>query len=358
MRSPAFRLIYFLALTVFCLGSDSGSNKYVIDYPGKATIDVGTSYTFRFGLKPAETAAFHANLRRLRDLLIAQPMFHPALGVEVSGYIRADHGGQVVKTAPVRGLGHVIYYPYVFYSKTQQPGKMIASPWEMVIHINDPVGSLHANGKLFLEPKQAGQLYGFPVYRGADSEFIVLSSTGKPAWIPVTREEYIQLSIRDIEKELAEFKKEQSGVDQEALARLSPQDRATVEKALGNSGGISIIKQRLQRHQEVLARMSPQERTAWAQNGDPGNGDYLGPQLAPIGKQGIGPPYVKANPDWFDPLRPRSDLQIITIEFDYAGALDPEHPEIRNEYGEIAGLRLWETLYKSDWKAISGVLIK
>lgn len=357
MRSPVFRSIFFFALTAFCLGG-SGSNQYVIDHPGKVSVIVETSNTARFGLKPAEAAAFQANLRRLRDLLMAQPIFHPPIGFDADGYIRADHGGQVVKTAPVRGYGYVIYYPYLLSSKTKQPFRIDASSWQMVIHFNNPVGYLQRDGKLFHEPKQVGQLYGFPVYRGPDYEFIVLSSSGKPLWIPLTREEYMQLSIREIEKELAEFKKEQSEVDPEALARLSPQDRATVEKALGDNGGISIIKQRLKHHQEALARMSPQERAMQAQNGNPGEGDYLGPQLAPVGKEGIGRPYVKANPNWFDPSRPRSDLQLIIIGFDYYTALDPEHPEIPSEFGNAVGLRLWETLHKSDWKAISAVLAK
>jgi hypothetical protein len=359
MHFTAFRLIFFLALTVFCLGSNEWDNVYINDVPGKANIIVETANTPRYDLKPAEAAAFHANLRRFRDLLMAQPMINSPLGVDILGWIRANGGGQVVKTAPVRGDGYCNYYPYVLDSKTKQPGRMIASVWTFNIYINDPAGAFEMDGKLFYEPKPAGQINGFPVYRTSQSrEIIVLSSTGKPLWFPLTRQEYIQHCIQGIEKELAdeETEKKRSKPSPAELAILSPKDRAEIEKVLNDSRALDLIKDRLKRHQDALARMSPQERAAQAQNGDPGNGDYLGPQLAPLGKEGIGPPYVKVNPDWLNPSRPRSDFQLIIVGFSY-GNMDADHPKI-GEDGCAANLRLWETLHKADWKAISGALAK
>jgi hypothetical protein len=360
MHSTALRLIFFLVLTVFCLGSNEWDNVYVNDVPGKVNIIVETANTPRYGLKPAEAAAFHANLRRLRDLLMAQPMINSPLGVDILGWIRANGGGQVVKTAPVRGDGYCNYYPYVLDSKTKQPGRMIASVWTFNIYINDPAGAFEMDGKLFYEPKPAGQINGFPMCRTSQSrEIIILSSTDKPLWFPLTREEYIQHCIQGIEKELANEeteRKRRSKPSPAELAILSPKDRAEIEKVLNDSRALDLIKERLKRHQEALARMSPQERAAQAQNGDPGNGDYLGPQLAPLGKAGIGPPYVKVNPDWLEPSRPRSDLQLIIVGFSY-GNMDADHPKVGDD-GCAADMRLWETLHKSDWKAISGALAK
>jgi hypothetical protein len=338
-------------------GANQWDNVYVNDFPGKANIIVETSNTPRFGLKPAEAVAFHASLRRLRDLLMAQPSISSPLGIEIRGWIRADGGGQVVKTAPVRGEGCCIYYPYVLDSKTKQPNRMIASDWTFNLYLNDPAGAFEMDGKLFYEPKPVGQLHGFPVYRTSQSrEIIVLSSTGKPLWFPLTCEEYIQHCIQGIEKELAdeETRNKRSKPSPAELAILSPKDRAEIEKVLNDSRALDLIKQRLKRHQEVLARMSPQERAAQAQHGDPGNGDYLGPQLAPLGKAGIGPAYVKVNPDWLDSSHPRSDLQLIILGFSYKN-MDADHPKI-GEDGCAASLRLWETLHKVDWKAISAAL--
>ncbi len=308
-----------------------------IDLPGKAAIDAetGKSNTGLFNLKPVEAAAFNGNLRRLSDLLLAQPAFNPIRGANVRGYIRADDQKPAIKTNPVSGFGHIIYYPFIKGSDSK-PYPVQASPWEIEIFLNAPGRGLSAMNlrdpakqlKLLYEPAPAGQLHGFPVYRDGDNnEFIVLSSTGKPAWIPVTREEYIRLWIRVIEEDLA------------------------------SNGVQGITQQRLQHHQDALARMSPQERAAQAQYGDPGNEDLLGPMLAPVGKAGVGAAYVKANPDWFDTSRPRSDLQLIVLSFNWRGDLDPDHPKVQ-ENSHAAPLRLWETLHTSDWKTISGVLTK
>jgi hypothetical protein len=360
MFSAALRLIVFLVLTVFCLGSNKWDNVYVNDVPGKTNIIVETANTPRYGLKPAEAAAFHANLRRLRDLLMAQPAINSPLGVDIDGWIRADGGGQAVKTAPVRGGGYCNYYPYVLGSKTKQPGRMIASVWTFNVYINDPAGAFEMDGKLFYEPKPAGQINGFPLYRTSQSrEIIVLSSTGKPLWFPLTRQEYIQLRIQGIEKELAEAKLELSKnrlkINSNELALLSPKDRAEIEKVLTNDSAVELHKKRLQLHQEALARMSPQDLAAQAQHGNPGDENYLGPDLAPIGKEGIGRPYVKVNPDWLNPSRPRTDIQLIIVGFSYG--MDADHPKI-GEDGCAADLRLWETLHKSDWNVISGALSK
>jgi hypothetical protein len=161
-----------------------------------------------------------------------------------------------------------------------------------------------------------------------------------------------------IEKELAdeEAERKRSKPSPAELSILSLKDRVEIEKALNNSGALDLIKQRLKRHQEVLARMSPRERTAQAQNGDPGGGDHLGPQPVPIGNAGIGPACVKINPNWLDPSRPRSDLPLIIMGFSY-GHMDADHPKVGDD-GCAADMRLWETLHKSDWKAISTVLYK
>jgi hypothetical protein len=177
--------------------------------------------------------------------------------------------------------------------------------------------------KIFHEPKPAGELFGFPVYRNLDkTEFIVLSSAGKPSWIPVTREEYVQQLLRAIEK------------DKDSYA------------------GTGFAEKQIKACQEALARMTPQERSAQARY--EGSEDIFAPPLAPFGTN-RGDPMVKINPDWFDPARPRSDFQLILTRFNACGDFDPDHPEI-NEYGNAVGLRLWETLHTSDWKAISAAL--
>jgi hypothetical protein len=45
------------------------------------------------GAGALERDAVQRNLERLRDLLLAGPVFHPPLGVEVTGWMRAEPGG-------------------------------------------------------------------------------------------------------------------------------------------------------------------------------------------------------------------------------------------------------------------------
>jgi len=211
------------------------------------------------------------------------------------------------------------------------------------------------NGGFYYERKPAGQLHGVPVYRNKinSCEYIVLSSTGKIPWIPLTREEYMTHCIGEIEKIVAEETKNGPQIDKDALALLPPEDRATLEKLAADNVALKLAKQRLKRHQEVLAQMSPQERAAQARYGHLGDEDLFGPELALVGQEGDG--YIKANPEWFDPSRPRSDLQLMIVKFDYS-SMDPDHPAINARTGDACDLRLWETLHKLDWKAISQAL--
>jgi hypothetical protein len=361
MRSSILLLIFVLTLAAFCVQAENSGNTYVPDYPGKASIIVEASNTPRYGLKPAEASAFHASLGRFRDLLLAQPVFHPTVGMFVEGYVRADGGGTVVKTEPVRGHGRILYYPYVLNPKTKQTFRMIASDWVIEVFINNPLGALGMSGKYFYEPKPAGQLGGFPVYRDDRlNEAIILSTSGKPLWSPLTREEYLRICIEEIEKQIAnekaEMAKNRANLSPAQLAILSPKDRAEIEKLLSDNPAASMFEQKLKLHQDALARMSPEERAMQAQYGDPGNSNPLSPQLAEIGKRGIGSPYVKVNSNWFDPSRPRSDIQLIIVKCWYGG-MNPDHPAI-DEWGNVANLRIWETLHTSDWKAIGAALSK
>ena len=329
MRSFVFRLVPITFLLAVWLYAD---NKYLPDHQGKeAVVTVEAKANPRYGLKPAEEQALRANLTKFRDLLLAQPRFHPMLGMEIRGYLRSDDNAPAAKTEPVPAFGRIIYYPYLLSSKTKQPFPIDASNWLIQVYINQPGRGLDIMGtagppiplKILHEPKPAGQLDGFPVYRGRNNtEFIVLSSTGKPSWIPISREEYLQALIRGTEKELAEY------------------------------GGVGIMEKQLQGYKQALARMTPQERSAQARY--EASEDIFAPPLAPLGRS-TGEPMVKINPDWFDPARPRSDFQLILARFDAGGDLDPDNPSI-NEYGNGVGLRLWETLHTSDWKAISAVL--
>lgn len=56
-------------------------------------------------LTAAESTAFQGNLQRLRDLLLALPVFHPARGVEAAGWMNMDPEGLAAMKAPIAGTG-------------------------------------------------------------------------------------------------------------------------------------------------------------------------------------------------------------------------------------------------------------
>jgi hypothetical protein len=80
------------------------------------------------------------------------------------------------------------------------------------------------------DPKRMGGLNGFPLYRAVNGdEILVLSASGKEPWVPVTREEFINIWI-------SVWQKRASG----------PQD--------------SFTQEIIDRHKAVLAAMPPAER--------------------------------------------------------------------------------------------------
>ena len=101
------------------------------------------------GAGALERDAVQCNLERLRELLLAGPVFHPPLGVEVTGWMRAEP-------------------------------------------------------KLSCGPRQTGELNGFPVYRTTSGdEILVLTRSTVPPWVPVTREEYANIWMRIWQKKAA-----------------------------------------------------------------------------------------------------------------------------------------------------------
>jgi len=308
----------------------AGEFDYLPDHPGTVKVDVSRENTSIHGLAVADAAVFNANFERLRDLLVAQPDFNPPKGVAILGYMRADDQVPKVKGVPVPAFGHLLSQPCYRNKKTGQPVWHKYTTDEIVVRVNNPYECLDpfdlegAEVKIRYEPKRTGKINGFPIYRTENGdEFIMLSLSDKLPWVPYTREEFTNLMIRFWQKQ----------ADKTADDKLSP----------------AIVKG----HKEFLARMSPEERKMPARS-YPGSQGVYEPGLATVGSD-LGQPLVKINPQWFDPMLPRSAFQLITVLFHYSSNLDPDKPA-PDEYGLVSALRLWQYLRTADWKAISGAL--
>jgi len=103
-------LLVFMAATSLC----AGGPKYLPDYPGRASVKVDTGNTGDYRLNPAEASAYHQNLRRLADLLLAQPTLSRPRGINIEGVIGAHPIGSFMNhppapSAPVPGSGQFYY---------------------------------------------------------------------------------------------------------------------------------------------------------------------------------------------------------------------------------------------------------
>jgi hypothetical protein len=316
-----------LLLVLPLLTDRSGQNVYLSDTRGTVDVAVLRGNTALHGLGAADAATFFRRLEQLRAALLAQPVFNPPTGVRIGGDFRLDIARQDIPRAPVPAVGRLRFYPSLV-GKNGQPGFIIATTDEMVVFVNHPTGDLEAgrvgSAKFLHEPKRAGEIDGFPIFRGElDCEYVLITRTGAVPWIPVTREELARESL--------EF--------WQGVERDSPQ------------GGMPA--RAIARHQAVLAAMSVEERGMQARISQQ-SPDGLGPPLPPVGSQD-GIPLVKPNPAWFDPALPRTAIQMLLVKFWYSGSLDPDHPG-PEPGGSVGPLRVWEALHHSNWKAISAVL--
>lgn len=300
-------------------------NHYLSELPGGVTALVEPSDRSLHGMSAADAVAYERALGRIRGVLLEQPVFHPLLGADVRGYFRTDHQRSRIAASPVPGYGVMKYYPAVLYRKSGKPGWLIATTDEVVVYVNNPVGgfgrlnALRDRADYFYEPERTGEIGGLPLFRGELAcEYVVLSQSGHLPWIPVTREEYVREWTADWQKR----------VDGYAGDTVSPRVVA--------------------RHKEILAAMPPDERRMQARHF--GSRDPLGPPMPPPGSR-EGKPLVKADPEWFDKSLPRSAVQLVIVKFWYSGEIDPDRPA-PTRGGQVSALRVWDTLHRSDWKAI------
>lgn len=303
----------------------AGEFNFLTEHPGKFSAPVSS----HIKLSKTESAVFKRNLEQLRNLLAKQPVFNPPRGVEIIGYFRPNDEQPKTKKVPIPGFGYLRFHFYHLDHKSGKPVRICCTTDEIYVTVNDPGKGFDAYSavlfptRAFYEPKQVGEMAGFPVYRMDNgNEVIVLNRSTTPAWIPVSREEYVTGWLANWEKE---------------AAKSPPQDTITPD----------IVR----RHRAALASMSAVERKMQARTY---SWDPFEPTLAPVGSD-EGRPLVRGNPAWFDPKLPRSAFQLITLQFNYTGNLNHENPGA-TEHGDIAPYRVWQTLHTSDWKEISGAL--
>lgn len=122
-----------------------------------------------------------ALMEQLCQTIISWDSLNPPKGFEIR-FNAGDSHAQLTFSAYVREGG----------LKTTKSGPAL------YLYINDPtrvLGSPVAEN-IFLQPEKVDDFFGYPVYRNTDKEVTVISKTGTPPWVPVTREEYLLQLIK------------------------------------------------------------------------------------------------------------------------------------------------------------------
>ncbi|HEY5800832.1 MAG TPA: hypothetical protein VIT92_11470, partial [Burkholderiaceae bacterium] len=155
-------------------------------------------------LSAAEARQMTAQLRKMRDLMMAAPVIAGMRGYDWSTYTSikpADEPGW-----PVIGRVGLIAFPYLKDHKTGQPVSSAEGP-PFSIYVNDPsvlrlntVYDVDEKARFMTEPRLTGRLDGYAVY---ENQFVVIARPGQILFAPVTQERFLK---RLIEKSRAELK--------------------------------------------------------------------------------------------------------------------------------------------------------
>jgi hypothetical protein len=306
---------------------------------GTAAIDVERPLA-EVGLSTTEAAAVLANMRSLADLLLAQPALRPPRGVVVDGSVQpispAGMSIPAPRGSPVRSRGFVYFHPYRVFSGRVEP--LTPTPYNIMVDVNCPeisrLGRLHgyewtdAQGRtIFLEPWIRGEVAGRPIHWLDDAHAMLLfGPSDRSPWVPLTVAEFLRVSMRIMEKELAE---------------------------MGPMGAdpANPYRQRLENHRRALATWPAarlQAQAIYLPNDDP-----LQPDLLPSDSR-EGRRLIVANPDWYDPTLPRTATQLLTFGFTLGSLFDPFSGPAADD--DIATVRIWDVLRTTDWNAVAALV--
>ncbi|RJG06666.1 hypothetical protein D3870_12180 [Noviherbaspirillum cavernae] len=189
-------------------------------------------------------------------------------------------------------------------------------------------------GQYYTEPPKVGEVGGFPVYKTAGPEVILIHKRDALPWRPVPVERYLQTLISDEETLHAGFQKQ--------MASTQGAGKAELEKANADR------QTRIDTMKQQLAQLSPAQRQAGACNAARRKrGDIIGLDF------NCGPgsePLVEPNQDYFTRSAPKGSLQVLAISTTW-GVL-PRNDRMPN----VLGRKLRASLSEMDLKALQAMM--
>jgi hypothetical protein len=122
------RLVHLILLFVLaaCASLRAGDAKYLVDYKGAVSANVGAKGDAAYKLSPADLAAYRGNRQRLVNLLSAQPAAKPPIGVSLWLDVKAgspvSSGEKDHPTWPVPTIRYVHFNGVI-----ERDGKVVAA---------------------------------------------------------------------------------------------------------------------------------------------------------------------------------------------------------------------------------------
>lgn len=231
----------------------------------------------------------------------------------------------------------------------------------VTITFNDPakLAELHIMGDIWVQPRKISDFLGHPVFRlfNGRREITVVTGNELPIYVPVTREDFIMTLIRHFRDIIMEdenlaalpqsketlliFSDKENGVRKadfekayNSMFRFDPhlarklkdnfeQTEKKLEEAKSDSSvnitqhqylnmQINVWREGIRKLRAELNAMSPSERRSQAHWSESGTMNTSG--LTPPGHPGSNP-VARINPQIMDNTKPKTDIQLITIEW-------------------------------------------
>ena len=313
-----------------------------------------------------------------------------------------------VLTEPKDKFGHLDYHaPLVVGLVREVPQEV----WVAVNNLTQTLGDMPwaaprrlPDGRQirYMPRETATRVGGFPVYENHLGDHLVLTKRDRAPWMPVTREQFVSALIRERERLIAPraeekkrmpppcgdaYKEWMSGGEErrqttesayQTLKKTDPaaaeQFRARMEKLEadmlaqlkeGQARCEAEQKQAAQRPPEQvapdrvleslraeLAGMTPAERVASASYDKLAEGPDASGLVAPYAPRAV--ELVTTNPDFLDRSRPRTDLQVISVDIEYGPPVGADHANLSQE--DLPNWRLYEFLTTTDWQHVAALL--
>jgi hypothetical protein len=191
-------------------------------------------------------------------------------------------------------------------------------------HLYMTIGHERRNTGHYVAPLETGRIAGLPVYEAERGFFVVVNPGGEPLWLPVSREEFLETRIREVEARIALAeanppRDRSAGSAQSEVARSS--HAQVVERYRGL---LEQERRRLHGFQAELAALSPEQRRVQAWCCDLGDGSRSG-LMQPEARRAR--PVVRPNPAHVAAVKTATEPRFLLVRFGWsqisAGMMEP-----------------------------------